>query len=60
MADDTQLTYIARKIAHMQRIGIPAGIGQHGGACPKWLTEQRETDEKRRARRKSSRAAVAA
>lgn len=30
------LAYIQRKIAHMMRMGIPAGFGPNGGACPDW------------------------
>lgn len=44
-------SYIANKIVHMQRMGIPAGIGPNGGACPSWLKELREADNKQKARR---------
>lgn len=31
------LAYVTSKIDHMHRIGIPAGFGPHGGACPDWF-----------------------
>lgn len=39
--------YIARKIVHMNRMGVPASQGIYGGACPNWLTEQRKEEAKR-------------
>ncbi len=31
--------WIARKVAHWQRMGTPSSINQHtGGACPDWKT----------------------
>lgn len=38
------LDYVARKNAHMKRMGIEVGVGLYGGACPKWLEKQREED----------------
>ncbi len=32
----SNLAYVASKIAHMNRIGIPAGTGPNGGASPDW------------------------
>lgn len=43
--------YVSKKITHMVRFGIAAGIGQYGGACPDWLKAEREENEKVRAKR---------
>lgn len=50
--------YVLRKIAHMQRNGISAGIGLNGGAAPQSLIDvQKENRErKRQARRKAKQA----
>ena len=42
------MAYVLDKIEHMQRSGIPANFGVHGGACPNWLTDERKADEKKR------------
>lgn len=38
--------YTASKIAHMMRMGIPAGVGPNGGAMPDWakIAEQHKAD----------------
>lgn len=53
-------SYVANKISHMQRMGIPAGIGMYGGACPNWLKEQREQDEKKRTKTRRGRQQIRA
>lgn len=41
-------SYINSKIDHMKNIlGIETAAGRYGGACPKWMTEIRESDEQR-------------
>lgn len=43
MARMTGVNYIASKIDHMRRNGIPAGVGLNRGAAPEWLiTEQKD------------------
>lgn len=39
--------YVQRKVAHMQRMGIAAGINEFGAAEPDWHKEKRQNDEKR-------------
>ena len=47
--------YVSSKIDHMRRIGVVtitktfAGCGRFGGACPNWLNELREDEDKRSA-----------
>lgn len=52
MSKETKhLDYVASKIHHMVRQGIPAEIGPNGGACPVWMQEERKEEERRRKRR---------
>lgn len=42
--EESRDDYVNRKVAHMNRMGIPAVI-YRGAACPVWLKEQLEKDE---------------
>ena len=42
--------YIAKKVAHMKRMGLVSGqstgIGKHGGAAPDWLISRQKEEQK--------------
>jgi len=48
---EANIGYVARKIAHMRRIGVivrkDGGFGQNGGAAPDWLVDQQKDERER-------------
>jgi hypothetical protein len=47
MTDSRSFEYVARKLAHMKRIGLACGIGRNGGAAPQWLIDKQRADIER-------------